>query len=204
MDAMEGSDDARRPTERVRDIWARAGVLINELARPALFLNLPVRTPSDSLAAPGEPGFLSLRRLLRTPPAWDIADQVIYVCENPNIISIAADRLGADCAPLVCTDGMPAAAQGVLLQQLSHAGAKLLYHGDFDWAGIHIANNVMKLCDARSWRFEAEDYILAVKATRPRSVTWKMCTSPQPGTLRWSIRCDRMGLPSQKRPLPPN
>lgn len=164
----EEADGARRPAERVRDIWARSGVLVNELARPALFLNLPVRPPSALLAAPGEPGYLSLRRLLRTPPAWDVANHTIYVCENPNIVSIAADRLGAACAPLVCTDGMPAAAQRVLLTQLAGAGAKLLYHGDFDWAGIHIANNVMKLCDARSWRFGAEDYIQAAKAIAPK------------------------------------
>ena len=44
----------------------------------------------------------------------------------------------------------------------------MLYHGDFDWAGIHIANNVMKLCDARSWRFGAEDYIQAVKTIAPK------------------------------------
>lgn len=167
-EATEEADGARRPNERVRDIWARSGVLVNELARPALFLNLPVRTPSNTLAAPGEPGYLSLRRLVRTPPDWDVADQIIYVCENPNIVSIAADQLGAACAPLVCTDGMPAAAQRVLLKQLSDAGAKLLYHGDFDWAGIHIANNVMKLCDARSWRFGAEDYLQAVKSLAPK------------------------------------
>lgn len=167
-EATEEADGARRPNERVRDIWARSGVLVNELARPSLFLNLPVRTPSNALAAPGEPGYLSLRRLVRTPPDWDVADQIIYVCENPNIVSIAADQLGAACAPLVCTDGMPAAAQRVLLKQLSDAGAKLLYHGDFDWAGIHIANNVMKLCDARSWRFGAEDYLQAVKSLAPK------------------------------------
>ena len=162
------ADGARRPSERVRDIWARSGVLVNELARPALFLNLPVRPQSSVLAAPGEPGYLSLRRLLRTPPDWAVADQIIYVCENPNIVSIAADRLGAACAPLVCTDGMPAAAQRVLLKQLSDAGAQLLYHGDFDWAGIHIANNVMKLCNARSWRFGSEDYLHALKSLAPK------------------------------------
>jgi uncharacterized protein (TIGR02679 family) len=167
-ETTDEADGARRPSERVRDIWARSGVLVNELARPALFLNLPVRTPSNAPAAPGEPGYLSLRRLVRTPPDWDVADQIIYVCENPNIISIAADRLGAACAPLVCTDGMPAAAQRVLLKQLSEAGAQLLYHGDFDWAGIHIANNVMELCDARSWRFGSEDYLHALKSLAPK------------------------------------
>lgn len=158
----------RRPAERMRDIWARSGVLVNELARPALFLNLPVRTPSGALAAPGEPGYLSLRQLLRTPPYWNVADHIIYVCENPNIVSIAADRLGAACAPLVCTDGMPAAAQRVLLKQLSDAGAKLVYHGDFDWAGIHIANNVMTLCDARPWHFGTQDYFRAVETAPPK------------------------------------
>lgn len=162
------ADRARRPSERVRDIWVRSGVLVNELARPALFLNLPVRTLSNALAAPGEPGYLSLRRLLRTPPAWDVANQIIYVCENPNIVSIAADRLGAVCAPLACTDGMPAAAQRVLLKQLSDAGAKLRYHGDFDWAGIHIANNVMKFCQCSPWRFGTEDYLQAVATAPPK------------------------------------
>lgn len=165
---MEVTEGVRRPAERVRDIWARSGVLVNELARPALFLNLPVRAPANAPAAPGEPGYLSLRRLLRTPPDWDVADQIIYVCENPNIVSIAADRLGAVCAPLVCTDGMPAAAQRVLLKQLSDAGAQLLYHGDFDWAGIHIANNVMRLCRCTPWRFGSEHYLQALETAPPK------------------------------------
>lgn len=189
-ETTDEADGARRPSERVRDIWARSGVLVNELARPALFLNLPVRLQSSALAASGEPGYLSLRRLLRTPPDWDVADQVVYVCENPNIVSIAADRLGTACAPLVCTDGMPAAAQRVLLKQLSDAGAKLLYHGDFDWAGIHIANNVMKLCEARSWRFGAEDYLLAVNslATKERDLEDARIAASWDSTLVESMR----------------
>lgn len=162
-DAMEIGDDTRRPAERVRDIWARAGVLVNELARPVLFLNLPVHPQSAPLCRLGEPGYLSLRQLLRTPIAWSVAGQAVYVCENPNIVSIAADRLGCACAPLVCTDGMPAAAQRILLTQLADSGAKLLYHGDFDWAGIHIANNVMRLCEAHPWRFQSSDYVQAVE-----------------------------------------
>lgn len=168
MDATEGADEARRPTERMRDIWARAGVLVNELARPALFLNLPVHPQAESIGRLGEPGYLSLRQLLRTPIAWSVADQHIYVCENPNIVSIAADRLGSACAPLVCTDGMPAAAQRVMLKQLADAGAKLFYHGDFDWAGIHIANNVMKLCECSPWRFGMQDYLQAVGTAPPK------------------------------------
>jgi uncharacterized protein (TIGR02679 family) len=103
--------------ERARDVWAAAGVLVNELARPALALNLPGATG----AQPGEPAYLSLRRLLRSPPAWAVTGRPIFVCENPNLLAIAADQLGPRCAPLVCTDGMPGAAQRVLLTQLRAA-----------------------------------------------------------------------------------
>lgn len=146
------------PDERSRDVWARAGVLVNELARPALLLNLPVQATEPPVCTPGEPAYLSLRRLLRTPPRWAVADLAVFVCENPNLLAIAADRLGARCAALVCTDGMPAAAQRTLLSQLAQAGARLRYHGDFDWPGLQIANHVMGTWGAHPWRFGALDY----------------------------------------------
>lgn len=146
---------AEEDTESRRAQWARAGVLVNELARPALFLNLPAE---HLLAPPGEPGYLSLRRLMRSPPRWSVRDQTVYVCENPNIVAIAADQLGSDCAPLVCTDGMPAAAQQALLKQLADGGGKLKYHGDFDWTGLTIGNVVVTALGADPWRFRAEDY----------------------------------------------
>jgi uncharacterized protein (TIGR02679 family) len=146
--------------ERVRDIWARAGVLVNELARPALFLNLP--TDGDC-RPPGEPAYASLRSLLRSPPRWDLAGRDVYVSENPNLVAIAADRWGAGCAPLVCTDGMPAAAQRCLLSQVVEAGAQLRYHGDFDWPGLRIGNHVMREYGAKPWRFGTADYLAAVR-----------------------------------------
>ena len=148
--------------ERDRDVWAKAGVLVNELARPALFLNLPIRDAENRDRLPGEPVYASLRSLLRSPPLWDVANRKVYVCENPNLVAIAADRWGSDCAPLVCTDGMPAAAQRCLLSQLAKARAQLCYHGDFDWPGIRIGNHVMRGHGAQSWRFGAADYEAAV------------------------------------------
>ncbi len=163
--------------ESPREQWARLGVTVNELALPALCLNLPVRhfescatrpatptlatTPAHGLSPWGEPVHLSLRRLLRRPPAWDVARRDVFVCENPNIMAIAADRLGAACAPLVCTDGMPSAAQQTLLAQLAASGASLHYHGDFDWAGLTIGNFVMREFGAEPWRFGTEDYLQA-------------------------------------------
>ena len=146
--------------ERPREQWARLGVSVNELAAPALCFNLPVRQPDVVLAA-GEPIHLSLRKLLRDPPAWAVADRDIFVCENPSIVAIAADRLGGACAPLVCTDGMPSAAQRTLLGQLAAAGARLRYHGDFDWPGLTIGNFVIRALGARAWRFGADDYLSA-------------------------------------------
>lgn len=60
--------------------------------------------------APGsEPAYLSLRALMCSAPQWDIAKRAVHVCENPNLVAIAADVLGPHRAPLVGTDGMPAA-----------------------------------------------------------------------------------------------
>lgn len=146
------ADESDGDAERSRDIWARAGVLVNELARPALMLNLP------GYGAAGEPAYSSLRQLLRTPPAWAVGGQDVFVCENPNLLAIAADRLGAHCAPLVCTDGMPAAAQRTLLKQLMRSGACLRCHGDFDWPGVRIANHVLREFSATRWRMDTSDY----------------------------------------------
>lgn len=160
-DTGQASDPAKAP-ERAREIWARVGVLVNELARPALCLNLPLPSHASIGGSPGQPHYLSLRALLRTSPAWRLDGGPIYVCENPNVVAIAADRLGNRCAPLVCTEGMPAAAQRTLLTQLTDAGARLLYHGDFDWAGLQIANFVMRTWRTVPWRFRAADYEAAV------------------------------------------
>jgi len=157
----EENDDDSQPSERVRDVWARAGVLVNELARPALFLNLPVHSTEIAWAS-GEPGYLSLRKLLRAPPTWAVANRTVFVCENPNVVAIAADVLGRDCAPLICTDGMPAAAQRVLMAQLTSAGAQMRYHGDFDWSGLHIANHIVRVHGASPWRFRSTDYESAI------------------------------------------
>ena len=166
------ADEPADAPEGEREVWASAGVLVNELARPALTLNLPLADGRRLL--PGEPTYLSLRHLMRAPPPWRVAGRPVFVCENPNLVAIAADRLGLGSAALVCTDGMPAAAQRVLLQQLVAAGARLHYHGDFDWPGLRIANQVRALCGDpahwQPWRFSAADYRLACQAGAGRAL----------------------------------
>ena len=147
--------DAREST---RTLWAAQGITVNELARPALGLNLP----QPGFMPDGQPRYWSLRQLLRDAPVWAVAQRNVFVCENPNLLAMAADALGPRCAPLVCTDGMPAAAQRALLAQLCAAGAAVHYHGDFDWAGIAIANRVLQDFGAQPWRMGAADYRAAV------------------------------------------
>jgi uncharacterized protein (TIGR02679 family) len=152
--------------ERPREVWAKLGVLVSELSSPALVFNLPARgdSPGGRLLHQardcGEPFHLSLRTLMRAPPRWEVENQKVFVCENPAVVAMAADALGKQCMPLVCTDGMPAAAQRTLLGQLAAANATLLYHGDFDWPGIGIANFMMRTFGAKPWRLNAEDYVL--------------------------------------------
>ncbi|MBA2408518.1 MAG: TIGR02679 family protein [Gammaproteobacteria bacterium] len=165
--ALRAEQEASDAEAGARDIWARAGVLVNELARPALALNLrahgdmPLGMLAEAARTQGEPLNFSLRGLLRAPPRWRVSGCTIYVCENPSVVAIAADRLGATCAPLVCTDGMPAAAQRTLLAQLAAAGARLCYHGDFDWPGIHIGNFVMRAFATAPWCYGTEEYLRA-------------------------------------------
>lgn len=174
--------------ERPREIWARHGVLVGELASPVLVLNLPAAadTICGDLARQagerGEPMHLSLRMLLRALPHWDVNGHKVFVCENAAVVAMAADRLGARCPSLVCTDGMPGAAQRTLLSQLAGAGAILHYHGDFDWPGIVIANFVIRTFNAQPWRFLSGDYAATTGRPldgTPVAASWDPALAPK-------------------------
>jgi uncharacterized protein (TIGR02679 family) len=165
-------DDAR---ER-REVWASVGVVCDDLSPHVLTLGL--WADGDALTAralrlhaeSGVPYRLSLRQLQRDttafrPRAAASGELVVFVCENPSVVAAAATRRGDVCAPLVCTEGQPSTAVRVLLDQLRAAGAALRYHGDFDWAGIRIANLVMARHGAQPWRFGVEDYRAAPGGT---------------------------------------
>jgi uncharacterized protein (TIGR02679 family) len=147
-----------------RDTWAAVGILVNELARPVLFMNVAC---SGLPFSSGEPQYASLRLLARRPPDWVVAGRAILVCENPNLVAILADRLGTACPPVVCVDGHLGAAQRTILKQLKSLGADLRYHGDYDWPGISIANNVIAKYGAVPWHFSAADYVAAAESAPP-------------------------------------
>lgn len=169
--ALSGvGDDAGHGAQGRREVWASVGLLRDEVSSTVLTLGLPGDSSTatgKALAAwreAGQPAVLTLRQIVRDPAA--IAVPRVFVCENPVVVSAAADRLGADCAPLVCTNGQPGVAVLHLLRQLVGAGAQLWYHGDFDWGGLRIGNVVFDRVPVRPWRFEAADYRAATDVGR--------------------------------------
>jgi uncharacterized protein (TIGR02679 family) len=165
-----GLDEEMGPAEARRHAWAAAGVLLDELSAPVLVLNLRPAAGDPSLAAralelhagEGEPYRLSVRQLLRSPPRFDAsATPVVHVCENPTVVAAAASRLGSRSMPLVAIEGQPKTAGRLLLSRLAAAGIRLRYHGDFDWAGVRIANLVLSRHRAEPWRLGTADYLAA-------------------------------------------
>ena len=168
--------------ESRREAWAAAGLLCDELSSVVLTLGLPGEEETGSgrilraARGTGQPVWLTLRQLVRDPPRWaaasggSLAGQTVHICENPVIVALAADRVGAECLPLVCTSGQPGAATMLLLRALVAAGAQLAHHGDFDWGGVRIGNVLHARLPLVPWRFDTEAYIRAADSV----------TSPQP------------------------
>lgn len=167
--ALSGAADGTGTRWR-REVWASVGLLRDDVSSTVLTLGLPGdrrTTTGRALAAwheAGQPVVLTLRHLVHDPPAF--AAGRVFVCENPVVVTTAADRLGSACAPVVCTHGQPGTAVTHLLRLLAAAGAELRYHGDFDWGGIRIGNVVFDRVPATPWRFTAADYRAAVDRGR--------------------------------------
>jgi uncharacterized protein (TIGR02679 family) len=202
--ASSADIDSAARNESSRAQWARLGVAIGELSAPVLCFNLPAPVDSPcgdvlrAAARHGEPVHLTLRALLLNPPVWNVENVVIFVCENPSIVAAAADRLKTGCAPLVCTDGMPGAAQQTLLGQLAAAGARLRYHGDLDWAGLRIANFVMREFGAIPWRLAASDYLAVAAETGPRLAPEQAVAAAWDAELAAAMLARRLGVHEER------
>lgn len=167
--AIRHGTDGQRSAEARREAWAAAGVIIDDLSAPALVFNLRAAAdaPLEELLglhrAQGQPAFLTYRQL-RTGTPFDPLDpamRVVFVCENPSVVSAAALEIGPRCPPLICTNGQPASAVRLLLSQLRRAGAELYCHADFDGAGLRIVDQLIRDHSATPWRMSAGDYLAA-------------------------------------------
>ncbi|MGE0713703.1 MAG: TIGR02679 family protein [Planctomycetota bacterium] len=189
-----------------REAWASVGVLLDELSAPALVLGLRAR--EDTFvgrqlalhAAAGEPCRLSVRQLLREPPRLDreVTGPLVFVCENPTVVAAAADRLGARCAPLVCTEGQPASAVRLLLDLLARAGIQLAYHGDFDPDGLRIAGLILRRHGAIPWRFRAQDYVTSAGGADLARETRRAARSPWDPALANALRLAGRAVPEER------
>lgn len=150
-----------------RDLWDRAGVLVDDLASRVLVLN--VAADGEGLgdwltdaARYGTPFQVTLHQLAAHPIRLRHAR--LFACENPAVLRRACVELGVSCPPLVCTEGQPSTAFHRLIAVAVDAGAELWYHGDFDWPGVAIAADLVARYGARPWRMDARDYEAAVNA----------------------------------------
>src|SRR5690606_6170190 len=91
-------------------------------------------------------------------------DTRIFVCENPAVVRMAAERLGPGSAALVATEGQPSSA----FWRLSRAfGGEVHARADFDLEGLRIGGRVIAELGASPWRFDAATYRPAVGVSHP-------------------------------------
>jgi uncharacterized protein (TIGR02679 family) len=166
--ALLGADVPADATGR-RELWEAAGVVSNPLTCHVLVLNLPMAGDGRiarrlrASAAEGMAERLLLSQLHAEPlDATPLAGRIVRVCENPVVTERAEAALGRTAAPLICVEGWTNSAAARLLRAVHDAGARLAYHGDFDWPGVRIAAGITARFPAAPWRFRAADYLAAV------------------------------------------
>ena len=149
-----------------RELWEAGGVVVDDLASRVLVLNLPAAGPGlaewlTGAARHGVPFYVTLHQLMTFP--LTIRGAVVYVCENPAVLRHTAAQLGAESAPVLCTEGRPSAAFHQVADAVTAGGGELRYHGDFDWPGLAIAGAVMRRHGAGPWRLGARDYLAGIR-----------------------------------------
>lgn len=140
-----------------RSAWAAFGIQLDQVNTSALVLGLPGIDGSICAAATldGQP-LRIIRRMIDRGFGLDLeavrdGSAPVWICENPAVVSIAADQIGRWCAPLACTEGMPAAVTASLLHLLSSVHADLRVHTDFDVGGMAIARHIIGRFGADPW-----------------------------------------------------
>ncbi|MEU4364298.1 TIGR02679 family protein [Promicromonospora sp. NPDC023987] len=174
-----------------RAAWAYAGVVMSNVASTVLSLGVPgaAGTRGSGIGGTATARILEEARGARMPVVLTL-DQVrsggvdplgpggvVHVCENPTVVEVVAARWAAvedsGTRPglvLVCTSGQPSTAVVELVQVLTQDGALLKYHGDFDWAGLRIADGLRRRAPRAPWvpwRYTAADYEAAVRDGGP-------------------------------------
>jgi len=178
-------------------VWAARRAVSTSSARPALVLNLPGPWGRGG-AASGEPAYLSLRRLLRSPPAWTVQGRAVFVCETPTCWPSLPTAWGRCVAPLVSPRGMPAAAAAHVAGAAGRCRARLPLPRRFRLA--RPAHRQPGL--ARAWwralgRLTATTTWQRSRSRRGRARPGR-CGRRHALDRRWPRRCGSSGWPSTK------
>ena len=120
-----------------------------------------------AVADSGDPIHLTAWDLRRLSSLEGLSGATVLVCENPRVLEAVAEQARSPW-PVVCTSGEPNTVVTAVLGLLVAGGARLRYHGDFDWPGIAIANRVVARFRAVPWRMSSADYEEGVRAEAPR------------------------------------
>jgi uncharacterized protein (TIGR02679 family) len=139
-----------------REEWRQAGVLCDGLSCTVLTLGIcpsgesVVARAARLHAEAAEPYVMTLRSLMAATPL-SFEHEMVFVCENPPLVSAAVEALGHSCPPLVCTGGWPNTAVTTLLEAMSASGSELRVQCDGDSEGQAIHAHVRREHDAVPW-----------------------------------------------------
>lgn len=153
-------------------LWAAFSVEPDLLSRTCLVRNV-VATADTSIgqrlalaAESGDPVHLTEWDLRRVGLLRPVTENRVLVCENPRVLEAIADaRLPG--WSVVCTSGERNLVVDRVLAGLAEAGVALLYHGDFDWPGVALANRAMHRYAVTPWLMRASDYVQALLPGAP-------------------------------------
>lgn len=147
-----------------RALWEEAGILADRVSAPVLTWSLPTTgtSPLDTLIRAATSGALPVHISLMALRQHTISipqGSPVLVVENPRLVEAAAERELPGC--VIATNGNPTTALWSLVGQLLQSSARLLYHGDFDAAGLAICRR-MQTGDCQPWLMGRSDYEAAI------------------------------------------
>ncbi len=163
--AWSKAAERRRPAEKVRHVFSRAGLEEDDLSSNVITAGLRTE-PGDPRAGLFESAWHSRSPLILPLRFFDqetrwFPFESVYVLENPTVLSAILDAWeGPGCPPLVCPSGQPSVAGLRLMDQLAANGTRICYSGDFDWKGLEIGIALWHRYKAlfAPWFFDAGAY----------------------------------------------
>lgn len=178
--ALRSRTDPPQNAEDARLLWDANGVVVDDLASRVLVLNLPAVGEGlgewlSSATRFGTPFQVTLHQLIAHPVTTAVAD--VFLCENPAVLRRASQELGRDCPPMLCTEGRPSTAFHRLARVAVAGGARLHYHGDYDWDGIDMVNQVIARHGAVPWGMTEAEYR---EFARPADESIPLAGKPRP------------------------